>query len=151
MQKSILITGASSGIGKAVAYEMARKGYAVALTAPRQPLVDEIREDIKARYDPPQITARALDVTDHAGVFNAVSEIGDFFGRLDIVFANEERRQLLLKFIEHNDKLAQMVREDDKKGFIKEFEAVTDFFGSFATQALEESGYLINRLADRFA
>jgi len=69
----------------------------------------------------------------------------------DIVFANEERRELLLKFIEHNDKLAQMVKEDDKEGFIKEFEAVTDFFGSFASQALKESGYLINRLADRFA
>lgn len=69
----------------------------------------------------------------------------------DIVFANEERRDLLLKFIEHNDKLAQMVKNDDKKGFIKEFEAVTDFFGSFANQALEESSYLINRLADRFA
>lgn len=69
----------------------------------------------------------------------------------DIVFANEERRQLLLKFIEHNDKLAEMVKKDDKEGFIKEFESVTDFFGSFASQALEESGYLINRLADRFA
>lgn len=69
----------------------------------------------------------------------------------DIVFANEERRELLLKFIEHNDKLAEMVKQDDKRGFIKEFEAVTDFFGSFASQALEESGYLINRLADRFA
>lgn len=69
----------------------------------------------------------------------------------DIVFANQERRELLLKFIEHNDKLAEMVKRDDKEGFIKEFEAVTDFFGSFATQALEESGYLINRLADRFA
>jgi chorismate mutase/prephenate dehydrogenase len=69
----------------------------------------------------------------------------------DIVFANEERRDLLLKFIEHNDKLAEMVKKDDKEGFIKEFEAVTDFFGSFASQALEESGYLINRLADRFA
>lgn len=69
----------------------------------------------------------------------------------DIVFANQERRELLLKFIEHNDKLAQMVKDDDKQGFIKEFESVTDFFGSFATQALEESGYLINRLADRFA
>lgn len=69
----------------------------------------------------------------------------------DIVFANEERRELLLKFIEHNDKLAQMVKNDDKEGFIKEFEAVTDFFGKFASQALKESGYLINRLADRFA
>lgn len=69
----------------------------------------------------------------------------------DIVFANEERRELLLKFIEHNDKLAEMVKNDDKEGFIKEFESVTDFFGSFASQALKESGYLINRLADRFA
>jgi len=69
----------------------------------------------------------------------------------DIVFANQERRELLLKFIEHNEKLAEMVKRDDKEGFIKEFESVTDFFGSFATQALEESGYLINRLADRFA
>lgn len=69
----------------------------------------------------------------------------------DIVFANEERRELLLKFIEHNERLAQMVKDDDKEGFIKEFESVTDFFGKFASQALEESGYLINRLADRFA
>ena len=69
----------------------------------------------------------------------------------DIVFADEDRRELLLKFIEHNDKLAEMVKNDDKEGFIKEFEAVTDFFGKFATQALKESGYLINRLADRFA
>ncbi len=44
-----------------------------------------------------------------------------------------------------------MVKDDDKEGFIKEFESVTDFFGKFASQALKESGYLINRLADRFA
>lgn len=69
----------------------------------------------------------------------------------DIVFANKERRELLLKFIEHNAKLAEMVQNDDREGFIKEFEAVTDFFGAFASQALKESGYLINRLADRFA
>lgn len=69
----------------------------------------------------------------------------------DIVFANEERRELLLSFFEHHEKLAEMVKKDDKEGFIKEFEAVTDFFGTFASQALEESSYLINRLADRFA
>lgn len=68
----------------------------------------------------------------------------------DIVFANKERRDLLLTFFEHHKKLAEMVEQDDKKGFINEFESVTDFFGSFATQALEESSYLINRLADRF-
>jgi len=69
----------------------------------------------------------------------------------DIVFSNEDRRNLLLKFFDHHKKLAELVRNDDKEGFIKEFESVTDFFGSFATRALEESGYLINRLADRFS
>jgi chorismate mutase/prephenate dehydrogenase len=69
----------------------------------------------------------------------------------DIVFANKERRELLINFFGHHQKLVKMVEEDDKEGFIKEFESVTDFFGSFATQALEESSYLINRLADRFA
>jgi len=69
----------------------------------------------------------------------------------DIVFANKERRDLLLAFFNHQKKLMEMVEADDKKGFIKEFESVTDFFGSFASQALKESGYLINRLADRFS
>lgn len=69
----------------------------------------------------------------------------------DIVFANKERRDLLLTFFNHHKTLMEMVENDDKKGFIKEFEAVTDFFGSFASQALKESGYLINRLADRFS
>ncbi len=69
----------------------------------------------------------------------------------DIVFANEERRELLMKFFEHHQKLAELVKANDRTGFIREFEGVTDFFGKFATQALNESGYLINRLADRFA
>lgn len=69
----------------------------------------------------------------------------------DIVFANEDRRELLLSFFKHHEQLIEMVKNDDKKGFIKEFEAVTDFFGKFASQALKESGYLINRLADRFS
>lgn len=69
----------------------------------------------------------------------------------DIVFANEERRQLLLKFLAHHQRLADMVRSGDKKAFIEEFEAITSFFGEFAETALNESGYLINRLADRFS
>ncbi len=69
----------------------------------------------------------------------------------DIVFANQERRNLLLSFFNHQQELMKMVENDDKSGFIKEFEAVTDYFGSFASQALKESGYLINRLADRFS
>ena len=69
----------------------------------------------------------------------------------DIVFANKERRELLVSFFKHHERLISMVENNDKKGFVREFETVTDFFGRFATQALKESGYLINRLADRFS
>lgn len=40
MAKSIMITGASSGIGRSLAYEMAGRGYSLALAARR---LDELR------------------------------------------------------------------------------------------------------------
>jgi chorismate mutase / prephenate dehydrogenase len=69
----------------------------------------------------------------------------------DIVFSDNERIQMLLEFLEHHERLAEMVRKRDKKAFVKEFEHISEFFGEFGPQALAESGYLINRLADRFS
>jgi chorismate mutase/prephenate dehydrogenase len=69
----------------------------------------------------------------------------------DIVFGDDERRAMLLDFLEHHGRLAELVRTDDKAGFIAEFDRVGEFFGDFAEQALAESSYLIHRLADRFA
>ena len=68
----------------------------------------------------------------------------------DIVLSDEERTSLLSDFLEHHKALSDMISGGDKEAFIKEFEEVSDFFGNFAPQALKESGYLINRLADRF-
>jgi len=69
----------------------------------------------------------------------------------DIVFSDPERRALLLGLLEHHERLAELVRADDKAGFAAEFRRVAAFFGDFASQALVESSYLIHRLADRFA
>ena len=44
MRKSILITGASSGIGYALSYEMARRGYSVGLAARRIEILEKMRE-----------------------------------------------------------------------------------------------------------
>lgn len=68
----------------------------------------------------------------------------------DIVFSNFERRTMLIEFFEHHKKLARLVSENDRDGFIREFNQITRFFGDFADQALQESGYMINRLSDRF-
>jgi chorismate mutase/prephenate dehydrogenase len=69
----------------------------------------------------------------------------------DIVLADEHRRALLLELLDHHQRLAELVRNDDKAGFSTEFRRVAAFFGDFAPQALAESSYLIHRLADRFA
>ncbi len=68
----------------------------------------------------------------------------------DIVFSTFERRTLLIEFLEHHKKLAVLVMNNDRKGFIREFNKISQFFGDFAEQALAESSYMINRLADRF-
>ncbi len=69
----------------------------------------------------------------------------------DIVFSDNERRKLLKHFFDHHFLLTQLVETGDKEGFVNEFNAISTFFGDFAEQALQESGYLIHRLADRFA
>ncbi len=85
---SIMITGASSGIGKALAFELAKRGYSLALTARSGDRLEQIRKDIVFIHNPPAVAVRSLDVTDYDDVFKAVNEMARELGGLDIVFAN---------------------------------------------------------------
>jgi NAD(P)-dependent dehydrogenase (short-subunit alcohol dehydrogenase family) len=71
---SILITGASRGIGRAIAAEFARRGHRVVATARDPRTLDDL--DVSERL--------ALDVTDDASVTAAIAAAGD----IDIVIAN---------------------------------------------------------------
>ena len=88
MSSSILITGASSGIGKALAFELAKKGYSLALASRRSDILSQVRDDIISAHNPPAVAIRPLDVTDYDDVFKAVNEMAHELGGLDIVFAN---------------------------------------------------------------
>ena len=88
MSSSIMITGASSGIGKALAFELAKKGYSLALTGRSEDRLKQIRKEIITAYHPPIVSVRPLDVTDYDDVFRAVNEMAHELGGLDIVFAN---------------------------------------------------------------
>jgi NAD(P)-dependent dehydrogenase (short-subunit alcohol dehydrogenase family) len=87
MARSIFITGASSGIGEALANEFARRGYEVAIAARRSERLDALAGRLAA-----QGAARALpitlDVTDYPAVDAALARAVAEFGRLDIVVAN---------------------------------------------------------------
>jgi short-subunit dehydrogenase len=76
--KRAIITGASSGIGEAVAREFSRRGYALALLARRADLLDQLAKEL------PSAVAIACDVTDSAAVHQAVAREGPF----DVAVAN---------------------------------------------------------------
>ncbi|NIE96928.1 SDR family NAD(P)-dependent oxidoreductase [Acinetobacter sp. Tr-809] len=48
--KTALITGASAGIGKALAYQFAQQGFNLILVARRQEALEQIKQDLESRY-----------------------------------------------------------------------------------------------------
>jgi len=88
MAKAVFITGASSGIGRALAVELANRGYDLFLTARRLEVLEEIRGELMAAGPERNVEVRSLDVTDHADVVVAIEEAAEKLGGLDIVIAN---------------------------------------------------------------
>jgi short-subunit dehydrogenase len=80
MQQTVLVTGASAGIGKATAIYLAQSGYKVYGAARR---VDKLHE--LTSYG---ITPLALDVTQDASMIACVNQIFHEAGRLDVLVNN---------------------------------------------------------------
>ena len=70
---TVLITGASAGIGKATALYLARRGYHVAATSRKLSRLDELMS--VARSDSLSISAYQLDINEPASVADVVPEI----------------------------------------------------------------------------
>lgn len=86
--KTVFITGASSGIGRALALELAGRGHDLFLTARRLEALEQVRAEIAARDPDRRVEVRRLDVTDDADVASAIAEAAERLGRCDIVVAN---------------------------------------------------------------
>jgi short-subunit dehydrogenase len=85
-QQVVMITGASSGIGRALAIEFGRRGATVGLLARRAVALAEIVREVET------VGGRALalpaDVTDAIAVRAAADELRAQFGRVDVLVAN---------------------------------------------------------------
>jgi NAD(P)-dependent dehydrogenase (short-subunit alcohol dehydrogenase family) len=82
----VWITGASSGIGRELALEFARKGATVAISARRMDLLELLVKDIESNGG----SAKAFhcDVLDSNSIEQCVQQIISTFGKLDITIAN---------------------------------------------------------------
>ncbi|HEX6811485.1 MAG TPA: SDR family NAD(P)-dependent oxidoreductase [Planctomycetota bacterium] len=81
-----LITGASSGIGEALAVELAAAGCSVALAARDLEQLERVAAGIRQQGG--TAVAFRCDVSDHAAVERLVAATLAAFGRLDVVVAN---------------------------------------------------------------
>lgn len=84
--KTVMITGASSGIGKGLALEVASRGANIGLVARRQELLDEIAAAVQSRGR--KAIAVMADVRDANAMQAAADRIRADLGPIDILIAN---------------------------------------------------------------
>lgn len=84
--KTVMITGASSGIGKGLALEIATRGARLGLIARREDVLNEIVEEIKQRNG--TAIAAAADVRDADAMKQAAERVRAELGPIDILIAN---------------------------------------------------------------
>jgi short-subunit dehydrogenase len=84
--RTVLVTGASSGIGAAVARELAARGDTVALVARRADRLDKVLADCRGTSAASQ--RWAADLSDPAAAADLALQIWDHFGGLDVVINN---------------------------------------------------------------
>ena len=88
--KVVLITGASSGIGRGLAVELARRSAKLGLVARRQEVLDEVIGEIGANNDSASLTVIAIagDVQDAESMRAATDRLRAQFGKIDVLIAN---------------------------------------------------------------
>ncbi|RZL07535.1 MAG: SDR family oxidoreductase [Rubrivivax sp.] len=88
LRQTILITGASSGLGEGMAREFAARGRHLALCARRTDRLLALKAELESAHPGVRIVVRALDVNDHAQVFEVFRAFKAEFGTLDRVIVN---------------------------------------------------------------
>src|SRR6266566_895871 len=86
LQKVAVVTGAGTGIGKAVALALMREGYAVTLAGRRTDKLEETATEGRATQGRSLVVP--TDVSDPAAVKAAFAATKEAFGRLDVLFNN---------------------------------------------------------------
>jgi len=85
MKKTARITGATSGIGLATAYELAKHGIRLVLCGRRQERLDRLKKKLETQTE---IFTLNFDVRNKNAVFAAIASLPDHFKTIDILINN---------------------------------------------------------------
>ena len=85
--KVVIITGASSGIGKALAFEAAKHGMNIVVAARRMDLLESIAVDIRKKYQV-EVLAVKTDVSVEKDCENLINQSIEKFEKIDVLINN---------------------------------------------------------------
>jgi uncharacterized protein len=86
--KTILVTGASAGIGAAIARELARKASTLVLVARREGMLEALRSELIASHPSLQVIIQAIDIVDPEQQGALVSDLHRRGIRVDVLVNN---------------------------------------------------------------
>jgi NAD(P)-dependent dehydrogenase (short-subunit alcohol dehydrogenase family) len=112
--KVILVTGASSGIGRAAAIELARRGARVVASARRRLEIDTVAAQIKREGF--EATTVVADINEEADVIDLVAKTIQTYGRLDVAFNNAGTEGGFTPFIEQSNQVYDIIFNANVRG-----------------------------------
>ena len=83
-----LVTGASAGIGRELAVQLAARAGTLVLLARRAERLEELRADLLAQHPGLQVVARPADLSDEGDVARVVADVHEQVGPVDVLVNN---------------------------------------------------------------
>lgn len=162
--KVVVITGASSGIGKETATLLAAKGAKLVLAARRESMLAPLAASLTAKYDT-EIIYQKTDVTQLADVKALIDSAITKFGRIDVLFNNaglmpvsmlrdgkvdewEAMIDINLKGALYGIKYALPIMEQQKSGHIITTDSVAGYFTGEGSSVYSATKYAMRAVME---
>lgn len=137
MNRNVLITGATSGIGRATAEAFAKQGDHLIITGRREALLKEVARELELTYKV-RVHTFVLDARDRAKVAEVVPQMMEAVGSIDVLVNNAGLAQGLDKFQDSDLDDAERMIDTNVTGLIYMSRAILPYM------VKENKGHVIN-------
>ena len=135
MTKTVLITGATSGIGKATAELLAKNNFRLVLCGRRQERLEDLKKELGTQTE---VVTLNFDVRDKNLVFEQIESLPEEFAQIDILINNAGNAHGLDKVNEGRMEDWDAMLDINVKGLLYVFKAI------IPQMVKRESGHIIN-------